>query len=304
MFRQFIGIFTFLTLCFALAVPIYAQSTIAPNRIIQVSPSPAESPSPTPEPTPIPTARPDLTQETEAIVEPLRKLLDDQVLGSVWPSNPIKYAIRGAVEAGVPINTLVLLLLLPGVAAIVAGARHLVGIRGFGILMPAALSVVFVAIGPVVGVGMFMTIVVSSTLIRFLLRISKIRLQYLPRMSLILLFVVLGVLMVLFAAPLLKYADIINVSIFPILFLVLLAEDFTRVQLGKSINVAVGLTTETLLLSLVSYMFLTTSTVQTFALLRPELFLLSVILTDIVLGKYVGLRFLEYWRFRKLILRS
>jgi len=234
-------------------------------------------------------------------VEPLKKLLDQQKLGSFIPVNIIKYAIRGAVDAGVPPNTIVLLLLLPVIAAIIAAARHLVGIRGFGIFLPAALAVTFVATGPVVGIGMFLVIVTVSTTARIILRKTKIKLQYLPRMAIILLFVVMGVLGVLFAAPILKRPDLANVSIFPVLILVLLAEDFSRVQLGKSVNTAVGLTTETLILALVSYVFLTSKQVQEFALLNPEILILIVLVFNFFMGKYIGLRLREFWRFRKLI---
>jgi hypothetical protein len=288
---------------FAFAKPTSAQTkTPTPKKIeVVVKGEATPTPSPTPSPTETPAPRVDLTVESQAVVEPLKKALDDQALGAALPANPIKYAIRNAVNGGVPVNTLVLLLLLPGVATIIAATRHLIGIRGFGILMPASLSVVFLAIGPIVGIGLFLIIVFTSTFIRFFLHKSKIRLQYLPRMSLILLFVVIGILVPLFLAPMIKKADLINVSIFPVLFLVLLSEDFTRVQLGKSFKVAVTLTTETILLSVLTFLFLTLKTVQTYVLLNPEVYLLSLVVIDILLGKFVGLRFLEYYRFRKLI---
>ncbi len=251
--------------------------------------------------TPVPTPRPDITEGTEEVAEPFIAILEEQELGAVWPFNPIKYAIRASIDAGVPPNTLVLLLLLPVIASLIAAFRHLVGIRGFGIFLPAALAVTFVATGPIVGIGLFLVIVAVSTSARMLLRKSKIKLQYLPRMALILLFVVLGVLAVLFLAPVINRPDIANVSIFPVLILVLLAEDFSRVQLGKSARAAVGLTTETLILALVSYIFLTSTAVQRFALLRPELLIALVIIFDVFLGKFVGLRLREFWRFRKLI---
>lgn len=252
--------------------------------------------------TPSPTPRPDFTAKTEESVGPLEKILEEQELGLVWAS-PMKYAIRSSVEAGVPANTIVLLLLMPLVAAIVAAARHLLGIRGFGIFLPASLSVVFVAIGPVLGIGLFVVIVAASTIIRFVIRKLKIKLQYLPRTAMMLLFVVLSVLGVLFAAPILNQPDLANVSIFAVLILVLLAEDFSKVQLGKSAKVAINLTTETLILSLVSFVVLTLEPIQKFALLNPEILLLSILLFDYVLGKYVGLRFREFWRFRKLIVK-
>ncbi len=252
-------------------------------------------------PTVAETPRPDFTQKSEETVEPLKKILEDQSLESVFPNNLLKYAIRGAVDAGVPPNTLVLLLLLPGVAALIAAARHLIGLRGFGIFLPAALSVVFVATGPIVGILLFLVIVFVSTATRIVLRRFNIKLQYLPRMALLLHFVVLGILTLLFLAPLINNSSFANVSIFPVLILVLLAEDFSRVQLGKNVKVAISLTGETLILSLVSYIFLNLKFMQEFVLTRPEIWVITVTIFDFMMGKYVGLRILEYYRFRKLI---
>jgi len=267
--------------------------------IISPSPLPSASPEPTVEPSPVP--RVDITQPIEENVGPLEKLLQEQGLGATLPFNPVKYAIRGAVDSGVPPNTIVLLLLLPLIAAFIAAARHIGGIRGFGIFMPASLSVAFVAIGPILGIVLFVLIVVISTLARMILRKLRIKLQYLPKMALILWAVVAGVLAILFAAPVINHPDLAGVSIFPVLILVLLAEDFSKVQAGKSARTAISLATETIVLSLTSYIFLTTEYLQRFALLNPEILLLSVLIFDILLGKYIGLRFTEYWRYRKLI---
>lgn len=239
--------------------------------------------------------------ETQSSQSTLQDLMLSQDLNSVLPFNPIKYAIRYAVGSGVPVNTIVMLLLLPLVASVIATSRHLIGIRGFGIFLPAALAVTFVAIGPVVGIGLFLVIVAISTLVRITLRALKTKLQYLPRMALILWFVTISVLAVLFLAPLVPVFSIANVSIFPVLILALLAEDFTRVQLGKSAKVAASLTFETIILALISYLFLTLSQVQAFVLLNPEIYLVFLFFFNILLGRYAGLRLLEIWRFRKLL---
>jgi hypothetical protein len=279
-------------LSFAVVTNIFAQTPL---------PISTASPSAELETEPSPTPRPDLTKETEETIGPLEKLLEGQELGSIWPFNPLKHAIRSAVGAGVPPNTIVLLLLLPIVAAVIAAARHLIGIRGFGIFLPAALSVVFVATGPIIGIILFLIIVFVSSIMRIIFKETKIKLQYLPRMALVLLFVVFGVLGLLFAAPIIKQPGLSNVSIFPVLILVLLAEDVSRVQMGKSAKTAINLTTETLILALLSYIFLTLEPLQKFALLNPEIIFLSVAVFDFMIGKYVGLRFIEFWRFRKLI---
>lgn len=274
----------------------------ATERVIFESTSAAvATASPSPSPEPVITPRPDITQRNDEISGPLENLLTQQEIGSLSPFNFFKHAIRNAVRAGVPANTIVLLLLTPLIASIIATARHLVGIRGFGIFLPASLSVVFLATGPVVGIALFLIIVAVSTLARLLIRKSRLNLSYLPRMALILWFVILGVLALLFAAPYVSLPGLTNVSIFPVLILVLLAEDFTKVQLGKNIKTAVNLTSETLILSLVSYIFLTLKPLQQLALLNPEGLLIGIVIFDIIIGKYVGLRFLEFWRFRKLI---
>lgn len=279
-------------LSFAVVTNIFAQG---------LPPIGTASPAAELEAEPSPSPRPDLTQPSEETIGPLEKLLEEQELGPVWPTNPIKYAIRGAVGAGVPPNTIILLLLLPVVAAAIASARHLLGLRGFGIFLPAALSIVFVATGPIVGIVLFLVIVVISTAARMALRKLKIKLQYLPKMALLLWFVAIGVLGVLFTTPIIQHPDLASVSIFPVLVMVLLAEDFNRVQVGKSAKTAINLVTETLILSLASYVLLTLKPIQEFALLNPEILLLMVLVIDCLVGKYVGLRFIELWRFRKLI---
>ncbi len=280
---------------------VFSEPALAQRRTPTVSISPTQTPTPTitPEPTPVPRA--DITKETHETVEPLRKLIEDQEIGGFLPLNFVKQLIKAAVSGGVAPNTLVLLLLLPGVATLIAGFRQLIGIGGFGIFLPAALSVVFVATGPLVGISLFLIIVFVSTFVRIVMRRTKLKLQYLPRMALVLLFVVCGILAVLFLTPLIGKSGIAGVSIFPVLILVLLAEDFSKVQLGKSAKVAVNLATETLILSLMSYFFLTTRPVQEFALLNPEVWLLGILIIDYLLGKYIGLRLLEVWRFRRLI---
>ena len=147
-----------------LGVFVFPSEAVAQGR----HPSPSPSVSPEATPTTIPVPKPDLTQKTEETLGPLESLLESQVVGSVWPFNPLKHAIRAAVGIGVPANTITLLLLLPAVAAIIAAARHLIGLRGFGIFLPAALAVAFVATGPILGIGLFLVIVTVSTFARII----------------------------------------------------------------------------------------------------------------------------------------
>jgi len=83
--------------------------------------------------------------------------------------------------------------------------------------------------------------------------------------------------------------------------MVLLVEEFTRVQLGKNVEFAASLTFETLILAVLAFVILSYKPLQLFALLHPELVLVTALLFDLFLGRYMGLRLLEMWRFRTLL---
>lgn len=256
------------------------------------------------QPSPSSEARPDLTANTEEAIGPLEKVIADQQLGKPNVLNFFRHAIRSAVEVGVAPNTIVLLLLLPLIATFIAASRHVLGLRGFGIYLPASLSVVFVAIGPLVGILFFLLIVFATTITRMFLKKVRVKLQYLPKMALLVWVVSVSVLLVLFMAPFYQYSNVGSISIFPLLILVLLAESFSKVQAGKSARTAITMATETIVVSLISYILLTTRSLHILALTHPETLLVLVLILDVLLGKYIGLRFFEYWRYRKLFNRK
>jgi len=240
----------------------------------------------------------DLTVPSGEVKGRLERYLDEQKLGPIGPTNFVRHAIRAAIKNGVPANTIVLVLLFPVIAALVAAARHLIGLRGFGIYIPAVLSVAFVATGVVTGIVLFLVILGIGTYGMKLIR--KFKMQYLPRMALLLWLVSLGVLGTIFLAPYLGIAELATINIFPILILTLLSENFHEVQMGKSKREATELTIETLILAVISALLLSLGMVQRFALLHPEILIVSVAVLNVLVGKYVGLRFTEYLKFRKL----
>ena len=301
---KMVGGLIILVVTFWLAsIPVFAQR----------QPTPTPSPAPTTETathsaTATPSAvvekvivveKPDITEPT---VEPkgrLERYLDEQRLGPLNYTNFLRYSIRQAVSRGVPANTIVLILLFPVVAAIIAASRHLLGIRGFGIFTPAVLSVAFVATGLVSGILLFLVILLVADLGQRLLK--RLKLQYLPRMALLLWFVSLGVFAVIFLTSLVNFGTITNLNIFPILIMVLIAETVIEVRIGKSPKEAADLTIETIILAVVSGLILSLDLVQKSALLNPEILVLSVAIFDIFVGKFVGLRLLEYLKYRKLL---
>jgi len=241
----------------------------------------------------------DITETQGPTVGKLGQYVLSRPQSPLGVTNFLQYAIRLAILSGMPGSTIVLVLLFPLVAAMIAAARHLIGLRGFGIFTPAVLSVAFVATGIVTGIFLFVIILSTATLSKNVLK--KAKLQYLPRMALLLWFVCVGVLVVLLGAPLLQLQNLMTLSIFPILILVLLAETFIEVQFSKSKREATELTVETIILALISSLVLSLEMVQRFAMIYPELLLLGVGVFDVFMGRYVGLRYTEYRKFKKLL---
>jgi len=241
----------------------------------------------------------DITERTSPVKGRLEGYLSQKQPGELDWKNFLQIAIRQAVDKGVSANTIVLVLLFPLVSGLIAAGRHLLGFQGFGIFVPAMLAVALVATGIKVGLILFMVIYLTANLARVVTQ--KLKLQYLPRMALLMWFISLGVLGVLLGAVNIEAVSSLSAaSIFPILILMLLTENFIEVQTGKSRHEAANLILQTLLLAVATALLLRLDVIQRFVLLNPELFLLLVAAFDWYVGKYVGLRVLEYVKFKKL----
>ena len=241
----------------------------------------------------------DITERESPVKSKLEGYLSEKDPGPLSWKNFLQWGIRQAVDQGVSPNTIVLVLLFPLVAGLIAAARHLFGLTGFGIFVPAMLSVAMVATGVRVGLILFTIILAVATLARGVTK--KLKMQYLPRMALLMWFVSVGVLAVLLGAVNIQQGELSAVSIFPILILMLLAENFIEVQVGKSRREATRVTLQTLLMAVVAALVMRVDLVQKWVLLNPELVLLLVVVFDVYVGKYVGLRFLENLKFKSIV---
>jgi len=241
----------------------------------------------------------DLTQPTVEVKNKLERVLEDNPVGELSWKNFLRYSVTESVRNGVPVNTVVLILLFPLVVAMVAAARHLIGMRGAGILTPALLSVAFLATGIWAGVFLFAVIVMVTVVARTALKTLK--LQYLPRVSLLLWVVSAGVFLTLFSASIWNFNQLVTVGIFPILILMLLAETFIDIQAGRSGSEARALIFQTFALAMISSLILGSEMVQRAVLLWPEMIFFGVAIFDIFMGRYTGLRLSEYLMYRGIV---
>lgn len=241
----------------------------------------------------------DITETTDVQKGKLAAFLDENPVGPLSWNNFVSHAIRFAVNRGVPANVLVIVILFPFIASFIAASRHVIGLRGFGIYIPAVLSVALVSTGPIVGILIFGAIISVALLTKKFLKHSQ--LPYLPRTAMLLWTISIAVLVMMLVAPIFNVATLMSLNIFPILILVLLSENFLDAQANSKPSDAFALAIETLGLALISSFFLSFEYLQKIALLQPELVLISSAALNFIVGKFIGLRLTEWLRFRPII---
>ena len=232
----------------------------------------------------------------------LTKLMNGQKLSGWWGKDLLKLAMRKAVSEGVSPNTLVLLFLFPLVAALVAFSRQVVGVSGFGMITPALLSVAFLSTGGLVGMVLMIFILGVATFARTL--IKKVKIPYLSKLAVLIWIVSMAVLFLLLVSPMIGLERLMSVGIFPIMLFVLLAETFIEAQITRSLSTSMWMTIETVILALVAYKLMSAPWIQSQVLLHPEISVIVILIVDLLIGKYKGLRLSEVWRFRKIVFRK
>lgn len=258
----------------------FPQNLVLPTPVLQASTTPVV----------------DNTVNTKQKLEEYIKKLDRPTLG---PLTFMRYLIHEAVSRGVSANLIVFLLLFPVIASIVAFSRHVIGLTGFSIYAPAALGVVLLSTGIVQGIVLFFIMLAVAIIGKF--PISRLKMEYVPRTAMLLWFVALGMFFMLLLSTLLPVNFFLPVDMFPLLILVLLAEDFMSMQAELKWTLAMERALQIMALAAIGALIMGNQTVQEFSLSHPELVVMCVAVFNFFVGKYLGLRLTEYLRFKPII---
>lgn len=273
-------VFSFLFFNFGLK-SVEAKAIITPNITV----------SPTATPTAIPTI---LEVKTNLVENKIEKV--DYKIEKFNGFNGLKILINEAMNRGVASNTIVLLLLLPLIATLISVLHYMVGLSGYGIFMPTMIAIAFIATGIVGGLVLFAMILVISILSSYILK--KLKLHFWPARAISLLFISLGTFLLMMMSSYVKLIDIRQISIFPILFMILLAEEFTRTQMVKSGGEAKRLTIGTIVLAITGAIMMNFDWLQGVVLGYPGMVVVLVLVINLLVGNYTGIRLSEISRFK------
>lgn len=189
------------------------------------------------------------------------------------------------------------LLLLPLGALVVALFRNVVGVPTFGTFMPVLLAFAFRGIS--LGLGLALVGVVIALGIGSRLVLDRLRLLLVPRLSILLCVVVLGVTAFAVLARGFGTRDLAAAVLFPMVILTMLIERFCVVLAEEGVQQALIRMTYSVAVAVAVYPIFTSETAEHLMFGFPEL-VLCVIGVLVWIGGYTGYRVTDLVRFRTL----
>jgi 7 transmembrane helices usually fused to an inactive transglutaminase/Transglutaminase-like superfamily len=197
-----------------------------------------------------------------------------------------------------PFSLLRTVLMLPVGALVVVLFRNVVGMPTFGTFLPALIAAAAGETGLFWGIVSIVVVTLMTCAARS--AIASLRLLHSPTLAILLAVVVLTMLGTSLVADRLGLDSLARVSYFPIAVLAIASERFYLAMSEQGTRSAVKQLTGTLLVVLGCYVVMNSIVMQALVSSFPELLLL-VIAANIYLGKWIGVRLSELWRFRTLI---
>lgn len=194
-------------------------------------------------------------------------------------------------------NTYSLILMVPLGALIVVFMRIYIGVQTFGTFMPVLIAIAFRETQLLWGIILFTAIVFVGLMIR--LYLERLRLLLIPRLSAILVIVVILMLIISFATSQLGLERFLSISLFPMVILAMTIErmSITWEENGGQAALTQGL--GSLIVACLGYLVMTNEHLEYLMFAFPE-FLLVILGLCIWMGRYTGYRVSELLRFRDL----
>lgn len=230
-----------------------------------------------------------LKKDTEVIIQNTSR-------DSLRPWNIFSWIVTFMLKHGIPSQTVILLLMLPIIATILAFLKQFVGLTSFGLYTPSIIALSFLSLGWVVGLLFLLCIVFASYAARRVMR--RWRMLFVPKMAIVLAFTSFILLLMLAVGA---YFNIVLApdTIFVLLIMSTLSESLLTTSIEEGWRSAIQGIVETIVSALLCVLIVRLPSFQSFILAYPEALLLTIV-ANILLGRYAGLRLTEYFRFRQL----
>lgn len=202
-----------------------------------------------------------------------------------------------------------ILTLLPFVATLVAISRYMIGVKSLGIFTPVILTFLLVEFGKVsegqdivkaikYGIPFYLIVFISSWLTYKI--VKPLRMNYIPKLTIVSIGVIFPIFLFILLSGLSGLNGPVFINKFTLIILATLVEPFVSAFARKGSRYAARISLDTFILSLTCYLLIAiqdfNSIVNNSILIIPGL-----LIVNLYLGRFTGLRLNEYWRFRKIL---
>ena len=201
---------------------------------------------------------------------------------------------------GLPIGTQAVysvLLMIPIGALVMVVMRNLIGIDAFGTFMPVLIALAFRETKLIWGVILFTLLVTLGLTIRFLL--DRLRLLLVPRLSAVLIVVVMLMLIISLLSHRLGADTGLSVALFPMVIIAMTIERMSIVWEERGAADAIRAGLGSLVVAVAAYVFMGMAWLEHLIFTFPEL-LLFILALVVLAGRYTGYRLTELRRFKAL----
>ncbi len=189
------------------------------------------------------------------------------------------------------------LLMIPIGALVMVFMRNVIGIDAFGTFMPVLIALAFRETQLVWGVILFTVLVALGLSIRFLL--ERLRLLLVPRLSAVLIVVVLLMLVISIVAHQLGMETGLSVALFPMVIIAMTIERMSVVWEERGPGDAMRAGLGSMLVAVLAFLVMGMDWLEHLVFAFPEL-LLVALAAVLLLGRYTGYRLSELTRFKAL----
>ena len=189
------------------------------------------------------------------------------------------------------------LLMIPIGALVMVVMRNIVGIDAFGTFMPVLIALAFRETRLLWGLILFTLLVTLGLSIRFLL--ERLRLLLVPRLSAVLIVVVMLMLFISLTSHRLGMETGLSVALFPMVIIAMTIERMSVVWEERGATDAMRAGLGSLVVAVAAYLFMGIPWLEHLIFTFPEL-LLVVLALVVLAGRYTGYRLTELRRFAAL----
>lgn len=202
-------------------------------------------------------------------------------------------------EAGISVDVLCIVLMLPFGAFVSVLLRNVVGLRTLGFFGPMLIAVAAMRSGLIWAIGGFLFVIVS--ILAFRLLTGPLRLLHFPQQAATLTLTVISVVGLAAIGTLTGNLNLAHLTYLPIVVLTIATEQFFSMVDEEEPTEVLKVIIMTIIAIGLCYAVMSSYSLQRFALAFPES-LIAMICLDILIGCWMGIRLLEYLRFRWLTL--